>query len=136
MKKIIIFATTVIATLSIMSFTVASEMERLMDSYEYASQDQRGVLVKVMERLMDSYEHASAFKSITVYKITMVGRNGAASTQSVQAEFDINSMELRVVEKRNGKNLTMTYSVVRNPYKGYSDDARGRYDYCADCYYW
>lgn len=114
MKKIILFAATVIATLSIMSFTVASEMERHMDSYEYAS----------------------AFKSITVYKITMVGRNGVASTQSVQAEFDINSMELRVVEKRNGKNLTMTYSVVRNPYKGYSDDARGRYDYCADCYYW
>ena len=44
-------------------------------------------------------------------------------------------MELRVVEKRNGKNYTMTYSVVQNPYKGYSDDPRGSYNYCADCYY-
>lgn len=114
MKKFILFAAATIAILSMMSFTVASEMERHMDSYEYAS----------------------AFKSITVYKITMVGRNGATSKQSLQAEFDINSMELRVVEKRNGKNLTMTYSVVRNPYKGYSDDARGQYDYCASGYYW
>lgn len=78
---------------------------------------------------------ASDFKTITVYKITVVGRNGAASKQSVSAEFDRDKMELKVVEKRNGKNYTMSYSVVRNPYKGYSDDPRGSYDYCADCYY-
>ncbi|MDE5560821.1 MAG: hypothetical protein K2J00_03300 [Bacteroidaceae bacterium] len=57
MKKIILYAVTTIAILSMMSFAVTSKMERHMGSYKYAS----------------------AFKSITVYKITMVGRNGAAS---------------------------------------------------------
>ena len=77
----------------------------------------------------------SSFKTITAYKYTIVGQNGAASKQSVSAEFDKDNMKLRVVEKRNGKNYTMTYSVVRNPYKGYSDDPRGSYDYCANSYF-
>lgn len=114
MKKIILFVAAVIVTLPMMSFTVVPEMEGQMSSSGYAS----------------------TFESITVYKITIVGRNGAAATQSVQAEFDKNNMELRVEEKRNGKKITMTYSVVQNPYKGYSDDVRGRYNYNADCYYW
>lgn len=77
----------------------------------------------------------SSFRTITVYKITIVGNNGAASKQSFSAEFDKDRMELRIVERRNGKNYTMTYSVVKNPYKGYSGDPRGSYNYCADCYY-
>lgn len=81
-------------------------------------------------------EIAVGFTPITVYKVTIVGRNGTASTQTLQAEFDKEKMELRIIEKRNGKNYTMTYSVVRNPYKGYSDDPRGRYEFnSAGCYY-
>lgn len=116
MKKILIFALSAISALFLMSFTTKP----------CADQHQSGCVIS---------ESIAAAKTVTVYKITRVGQTGAFSTQSMQAEFDQSKMELSVVEKRNGKNHTMTYSVVRNPYKGYSDDPRGRYDYCADCYF-
>lgn len=116
MKKILLLVITALVALCTMSFTA-----------EIASDKQ--------ESPSASMVNATGFKTITVYKITIVGQNGAASKQSVSAEFDKDNMELKVVEKRNGKNYTMSYSVVRNPYKGYSDDPRGSYEYCADCYY-
>ena len=116
MKKIITFATAALSALCLMSFVAQPNT------------NQQG-------SPSASTVSASGFKTITVYKITIVGQAGAASKQSVSAEFDKDNMELRVVEKRNGKNYTMTYSVVQNPYKGYSDDPRGSYTYCADCYY-
>ena len=82
-----------------------------------------------------SSEIMTAARSITVYKITRIGQTGVFKTQTVQAEFDQSKMELHVVEFRNGKNHTMSYSGVRNPYKGYDDDPRGHYAYCADCYF-
>lgn len=116
MKKIIATIVFAAAALCLMSFTSNSNSEPRDNSYEITAP-------------------ATGFRTITVYKITIVGQNGAASKQSVSAEFDKDNMELKVVEKRNGKNYTMSYSVVRNPYKGYSDDPRGSYEYCADCYY-
>lgn len=116
MKKIYLLIVTAIVALCTMSFTSR------MDSVK-------------PENPLKSTVCATGFKTITVYKITIVGQNGAASKQSVSAEFDKDKMELKVVEKHNGKNYTMSYSVVRNPYKGYSDDPRGGYEYCADSYY-
>lgn len=116
MKKFLVLIFASVATLLVMSFVCSSEIKTQAYSCEITSP-------------------ATGFKTITVYKITVVGRNGAASKQSVSAEFDKDKMELKVIEKHNGKNYTMSYSVVRNPYKGYSDDPRGGYDYCADCYY-
>lgn len=116
MRKFLVFIFASAAVLFAMSFTNSSNIESETTPCEITAP-------------------ATGFKTITVYKITVVGRNGAASKQSVSAEFDKDNMELKVVEKRNGKNYTMSYSVVRNPYKGYGDDPRGSYDYCADCYY-
>lgn len=116
MRKIIVLVLASAASLSVMSFADSTDTQAKKYLYEITAP-------------------ASDFKSITVYKITIVGRNGVASKQSVPAEFDKDKMELKVVEKHNGKNHTMSYSVVRNPYKGYNDDSRGSYDYCADCYF-
>lgn len=116
MKKLITFTIATLSALCLMSFVSQTKANQQENPSAYIVS-------------------ASAFKTITVYKITIVGQAGAASKQSVSAEFDKDNMELRVVEKRNGKNYTMTYSVVQNPYKGYSDDPRGSYNYCADCYY-
>lgn len=106
----------VIAAMSLMSFTTKSVCEQT-------------------ESTQETFANTPGWRTITVDKITKVGANGAAAIQSFQAEFDIDNMELRVVERHNGKNYTMSYSVVRNPYKGYSDDPRGRYNYCADHYF-
>lgn len=76
-----------------------------------------------------------AGRSVTVYTFTFVGANGAYSSQSYSADFDSDRMELHISEKRGSRYFDMTYSVVRNPYKGYSDDPRGRFDYCASQYY-
>ena len=116
MKKFITTMFFAAATLCLMSFNSNSTTQPQDNSYEITAP-------------------ATSFRTITVYKITIVGQNGAASKQSVSAEFDKDNMELKVVERRNGKNYTMSYSVVRNPYKGYSDDPRGSYEYCADCYF-
>lgn len=111
MKNILVFFLASMATLILMSFTNSSEIK---------SQSANDVSV-----------YTTASRTITVYKITVVGANGAASRQSFSAEFDEDKMELYVVERKNGRNLTMTYSVHSNPYKGYSGDPRGSYNYCA-----
>ena len=116
MKKFIAIMVFATAALCLMSFTSNSNTELRGNSYVLTAP-------------------ATGFRTITVYKITIVGQNGAAAKQSVSAEFDMENMELKVVERHNGKNYTMSYSVVRNPYKGYTDDPRGGYEYCADCYY-
>lgn len=116
MKKLITIMFFAAATLCLVSFNSNSNMQPRDNSNEITAP-------------------ATGFRTITVYKITIVGQNGAASKQSVSAEFDKDNMEMKVVERRNGKNYTMSYSVVRNPYKGYSDDPRGSYEYCADCYF-
>lgn len=116
MKKIFSLIVTTLVALCTMSFTTRTDSIK-------------------QDAPSSSMVNATGFKTITVYKITIVGQNGAAAKQSVSAEFDKDNMELKVVEKRNRKNHTMSYSVVRNPYKGYSDDPRSSYEYCADCYY-
>ena len=116
MKMFLTLSLIAVMSLRLMSFTEPPQM----DQFEYSA---------------SFTENINGFNTITVYKITIVGQSGAASKQSFSAEFDKEKMELRVVEKRNGKNYTMTYSVVRNPYKGYKDDPRGSYDYCASGYY-
>lgn len=111
MKKILFFLMASLATFGLMSFTNSSNVE--------------------LQNANSTTVYASGSRSITVYKITVVGANGAAARQSFSAEFDEDKMELYVVERRNGRNLTMTYSVRPNPYKGYSEDPRGSYNYCA-----
>lgn len=111
MKKVLLFLIASFATFGLMSFTNSSNVE--------------------LQNTNSTTAYAPSSRTITAYKITVVGANGAASRQSFSAEFDEDKMELYVVERKNGRNLTMTYSVHSNPYKGYSGDPRGSYNYCA-----
>lgn len=115
MKKIFFIISSVFAALFIMSFAANNTSFQQENSHS-------------------SVVDAVGVRTVTAYKITMVGSN-VASKESVSAEFDSDKMELRVVEKRGGRKLVQPYSVTRNPYKGYKDDPRGSYEYYAGGYY-
>ena len=70
-------------------------------------------------------------QSITVEKITPLSVGGFAF-QTKSAQIDWDDMTLYIDE---GSRKNQPYTVRKNPYKGYNDDPRGKYSYCASDYY-
>ena len=76
-------------------------------------------------------EIKSDLTSISVTRITQLP-GGAFSYLTKSAQIDWDSMTLYVDE---GSRKNQPYTVRTNPYKGYDDDPRGEYAYCAESYY-
>lgn len=69
--------------------------------------------------------------TITVDEIHQVGGR-AFSHNKKTAQIDWDNMTLYIDE---GQRKNQPYTVRTNPYKGYDDDDRGVYQYCASNYY-
>lgn len=111
MKKILMLASFVIA-LGMMSFTIISTHEETKTN-------------------ASEYNSNINLTSITVDEIHQVGpRAFSHSTKTAQIDWD--SMTLYIDE---GQRKNQPYTVRTNPYKGYDDDDRGVYSYCASNYY-
>ena len=111
MKKLLVLASLVIA-LTMMSFTIISTREETKSN--------------VLE-----FNSEINLPSITVDEIHQVGsRAFSHSTKTAQIDWD--NMTLYIDE---GQRKNQPYTVRTNPYKGYDDDDRGVYGYCASNYY-